>query len=622
MEAHAADLDHALVEGDVAASFEARDPRPRRTSGCPRWRPAPTRRTARARSRPAACARRSSATATGSSHSKSFRRLKHKTQVFIAPEGDHYRTRLTHTIEACGISRTVARALRLNEDLTEAIGLGHDLGHPPFGHAGEEALDRALHERFGRRFRHNEHSLRVVDVLERDGRGLNLTEPVRDGILRHTGPGAARHARGPDRAAGRPDRLHQPRHRRRAARRRARRGRPAAARRSRSWAQSGSERIDLLVHDLVEHSERAGDIVQGERGRAARWRACASSCSSASTSARRLARGAAAGRRGVIEALFDHYLAAPGRRSGRRARRADDLATRVTDYLAGMTDRFCIRDFERLTVPRDLSRREPRHRASRSSASAHGRRHRRGRLRPHRAAPARARASSGLCPFHDERTPSLLGRPGREALLLLRLPGGRRRLHLPGGEGGARLPRGGRAARRPLRRRAGVRAGGSGDDERRRERERLLELLSQDRRRSTSATCGTPTRRRARAAYLESRGLEPRGARGVRRRLRAERLGPRADAARSAPASREQELHAAGLGQRGRRGGIYDRFRARIMFPLRDARGRVLGFGARAMRDNQQPKYVNSPEGAGLPQGPLAVRHRPRPRSTPRKAGG
>ncbi|MDX6535850.1 MAG: dGTPase [Gaiellales bacterium] len=121
-------------------------------------------------------------------HCKAFRRLKHKTQVFVAPEGDHYRTRLTHTLEAVGISRTVARALRLNEDLTEAIGLGHDLGHPPFGHAGEAALDAALRERFDRSFRHNEHSLRVVDVLERDGRGLNLTHEVRDGILNHTGP--------------------------------------------------------------------------------------------------------------------------------------------------------------------------------------------------------------------------------------------------------------------------------------------------------------------------------------------------------------------------------------------------------------------------------------------------
>ncbi len=120
-------------------------------------------------------------------HAKAFRRLKHKTQVFIAPEGDHYRTRLTHTIETCCIARTVARALGLNEDLTEAIGLGHDLGHPPFGHIGEEALNEALLERGADGFKHNLHSLRVVDVLERDGAGLNLTEQVRDGILNHTG---------------------------------------------------------------------------------------------------------------------------------------------------------------------------------------------------------------------------------------------------------------------------------------------------------------------------------------------------------------------------------------------------------------------------------------------------
>src|SRR5438309_5636456 len=119
-------------------------------------------------------------------HCKAFRRLKHKTQVFVAPEGDHYRTRLTHTLEVTTISRTVARALRLNEDLTEAIGLGHDLGHPPFGHIGEEVLDACLKERFGADFKHNEHSLRVVDVLERDGAGLNLTEQVRDGIVGHS----------------------------------------------------------------------------------------------------------------------------------------------------------------------------------------------------------------------------------------------------------------------------------------------------------------------------------------------------------------------------------------------------------------------------------------------------
>lgn len=115
-------------------------------------------------------------------HSKAFRRLKHKSQVFLSPEGDHYRTRLTHTLEVSQIARTLARALRLNEDLVEAISLGHDLGHTPFGHAGEEALD----EVYGGGFKHNEQSLRVVDVLENEGQGLNLTWEVRDGILKHS----------------------------------------------------------------------------------------------------------------------------------------------------------------------------------------------------------------------------------------------------------------------------------------------------------------------------------------------------------------------------------------------------------------------------------------------------
>jgi len=119
-------------------------------------------------------------------HSKAFRRLKHKTQVFIAPEGDHYRTRLTHTLEVSQIARTAARALKLNEDLTEAVALGHDLGHTPFGHAGE----KALREIIGRDFEHNQQSLRVVDYIEKRSsgkRGLNLSKEVRDGILNHTG---------------------------------------------------------------------------------------------------------------------------------------------------------------------------------------------------------------------------------------------------------------------------------------------------------------------------------------------------------------------------------------------------------------------------------------------------
>ncbi|MBI5409941.1 MAG: deoxyguanosinetriphosphate triphosphohydrolase, partial [Nitrospirae bacterium] len=120
-------------------------------------------------------------------HSKAFRRLKHKTQVFLAPQGDHYRTRLTHTLEVSQIARTIARALRLNEDLTEAIALGHDLGHTPFGHAGEDIL----REICPGGFEHYEQSLRVVDVLERNGQGLNLTHEVRDGIVKHSkGKGA------------------------------------------------------------------------------------------------------------------------------------------------------------------------------------------------------------------------------------------------------------------------------------------------------------------------------------------------------------------------------------------------------------------------------------------------
>ena len=117
-------------------------------------------------------------------HSKAFRRLKHKTQVFINPEGDHFRTRLTHTLEVAQISRTISRALHLNEDLTEAIALGHDLGHTPFGHAGERALNRLIGH-----FKHNEQSLRLVEQLERNGKGLNLTHEVRDGILHHCGEG-------------------------------------------------------------------------------------------------------------------------------------------------------------------------------------------------------------------------------------------------------------------------------------------------------------------------------------------------------------------------------------------------------------------------------------------------
>jgi dGTPase len=258
-------------------------------------------------------------------HTKAFRRLMHKTQVFIAPEGDHYRTRLTHTLETTGISRGVARALRLNEDLVEAIGLGHDLGHPPFGHAGEEALDRALHERFGVRFRHNEHSLRVVEVLERDGRGLNLTEEVRDGILNHTGPTDPFTLEG--RIVKLVDRVAYINHDIDDA---VRAGVLSPAELPREEIEilgpTGARRIDALVHDIVETSSEAGEIRQSPE------------IGEAMLSLRRFmfdqvylgpqARSDNARAQAVVRAIFDHLID------------RGEPVQQVVDYLAGMTDRF------------------------------------------------------------------------------------------------------------------------------------------------------------------------------------------------------------------------------------------------------------------------------------------
>jgi dGTPase len=281
-------------------------------------------------------------------HSKSFRRLKHKTQVFVSPEGDHYRTRLTHTLEACGIARTVARALGLNEDLTEAIGLGHDLGHPPFGHAGEEALDAAMRERCGGGFKHNEHSLRVVDVLERDGHGLNLTEQVRDGILNHTG--AAKPATLEGRIVKLVDRVAYINHDIDDA---LRAGilqpwdLPAAE--IELLGPTGSQRIDTLVRDIVEHSEAAGDVVQGREigGAMLRLRKFMFDRVYLGPDTQREHEKVARTMRGLIH----HYLEHPDEVPEWDAEAG--VCQRVTDYIAGMTDRFCIAKFTELTVPEE-----------------------------------------------------------------------------------------------------------------------------------------------------------------------------------------------------------------------------------------------------------------------------
>lgn len=318
-------------------------------------------------------------------HCKAFRRLKHKTQVFVAPMGDHYRTRLTHTLEVTGISRGVARALGLNEDLVEAIGMGHDLGHPPFGHIGEEVLDACLRERFGGGFRHYEHSLRVVDRLEpaptgdSPDAGLNLTEQVRDGIARHS-------SRAPEPATreGRivrvMDRVAYINHdiddavRAGLLRERDLPAEPIAV-----LGRSGSERIDALVHDMVERSERAGEIVQGQE--AARAMGQLRDFMFERVYLGPEVRAERERIEGVVRRLFEHYVEHPEQmpnpRSGEEGEAAPgdgpagsgaavgagmdagedpDLAQRVTDYLAGMTDRYCIRKYTELQVPRAFAR--------------------------------------------------------------------------------------------------------------------------------------------------------------------------------------------------------------------------------------------------------------------------
>jgi dGTPase len=277
-------------------------------------------------------------------HCKAFRRLKHKTQVYIAPEGDHFRTRLTHTIETTGIARTVARALGLNEDLTEAIGLGHDLGHAPFGHIGEEVLDACLSERYGLRFRHNVHSLRVVERLERDGEGLNLTEQVRDGILNHTGDGHPATLEG--RIVRLVDRIAYINHD------------IDDALRAGSLSpeelpheeiellgDSGSKRIDTLVRDLVDRSGEVGDIVQSEDigGAMDRLRTFMFEhvylAPAAQREHPRIER--------MLRALFAHLSENPPPAATQDATEAE----RVTDFIAGMTDRYAVRVFTELSVP-------------------------------------------------------------------------------------------------------------------------------------------------------------------------------------------------------------------------------------------------------------------------------
>ncbi|HZD18816.1 MAG TPA: deoxyguanosinetriphosphate triphosphohydrolase [Actinomycetota bacterium] len=278
-------------------------------------------------------------------HSKAFRRLKHKTQVFLAPEGDHYRVRLTHTLEVSQIARTVARALRLNEDLAEAVSLGHDLGHTPFGHLGEQALTPFLH----RPFRHNEQSLRVVDHLADEGRGLNLTWEVRDGIVNHSW--SMPQPSTPEAQVVRfADRIAYVNHDVDDAVRAGvltREQLPGAA--VRVLGRSYFERLNTLVTDLVERSEGAHEIGLSEEVFAALD--VLRDFLFEHVYLRDQARAEQDKAIGVVRTLFAYYLDHPDQVPEEYHRAPGDLPTRVADHIAGMTDRYALRIYEQLFLP-------------------------------------------------------------------------------------------------------------------------------------------------------------------------------------------------------------------------------------------------------------------------------
>ena len=298
-------------------------------------------------------------------HSKSFRRLSHKTQVFLAAEGDHYRTRLTHTLEVAQIARTIARALGLNEDLTEAISLGHDLGHTPFGHAGEEALSRCL-ARHGRQpradadgdprgallYRHNEQSLRVVERIENGGKGLNLTPEVRDGILRHTGSVRAETLEG--RVVATADRIAYVNHDiDDAIRAGILKEADLPASTHEVLGPDHSARIEALVLDMVQTSAACDDIHMSDRVWDAMMELRSFLFKAVYTAPVVLAETEKAGR--LIEVMFDYYVdhldEIP---SEYRDISEGDPLTAVCDYIAGMTDRYARSRFKSLFVPSSI----------------------------------------------------------------------------------------------------------------------------------------------------------------------------------------------------------------------------------------------------------------------------
>ena len=279
-------------------------------------------------------------------HSKAFRRLMHKTQVFLNPEGDHYRTRMTHTLEVTRIAKTVTRALGLNEDLAEAIAMGHDLGHTPFGHAGEAALT----ECWGRPFRHNEQSLRVVDILEKDGQGLNLCNEVREGIVGHTGPVIPKTLEG--QIVRRADQIAYVNHDIDDA---IRAGILTAEDIPRDIAailgENQRDRINTLVCDIIYTSREAGSICMTPEIQKAL--ADLRSFMFARVYHNPVAKGEESKAKDMLQMLFRFYVDHPEQLPAdfQPQLSFDGLGRTVCDYIAGMTDNYAIEKFNEIFVP-------------------------------------------------------------------------------------------------------------------------------------------------------------------------------------------------------------------------------------------------------------------------------
>ena len=279
-------------------------------------------------------------------HSKSFRRLMHKTQVFLQPEGDHYRTRMTHTIEGARIGRTIARALRLNEDLTEAIAMGHDLGHTPFGHAGEAALSEVM----GKPFRHNEQSLRVVDILEKDGEGLNLSYEVRMGILGHTGEYIPETLEG--QIVRRSDQIAYVNHDIDDAMRAGILTNEDIPREiSEILGHTHKARINTLVCDIIATSRETGSLCMSPdvEGALRDLR----SFMFANVYRNPVAKGEEKKAREMLHRMFEYYLRHPEKlpEDFHPQLSFDGMERTVCDYIAGMTDKYAVDKYAELFIP-------------------------------------------------------------------------------------------------------------------------------------------------------------------------------------------------------------------------------------------------------------------------------